>query len=74
MAKLVTAKVQVTRRTEGPEGQVSLEFQADYQDGRNKEWSQYTPTMSINTTMKGEVANNFQLGDAFTLTFEKEVE
>lgn len=70
--KQVTAKVKVANREEVGDGQVFLEFQADYEDGRNKEWAKYTPGMSINTTMKGEVAEQFQVGDAFTLTFSKE--
>lgn len=72
MSQKVTAKVKVSRRDELSDGQISLEFQADYDDGRNEEWAKYTPGMSITTTMRGEVAEHFQQGDAFTLTFEKD--
>jgi hypothetical protein len=72
---VVTAKVKVTRCEPTGDGQVALEFQADYEDGRNKDWAKYTPGLSINMTVKEEVAEgNFALGDAFTLTFDKEAE
>lgn len=70
----VTAKVQISRRHEISDGQVQLEFQADYDDGRNKEWAKYTPGLSINMTVKPEVAHHFPDGAAFKLTFEQEAE
>lgn len=66
-----TAKVECTRKQDSGD-QVTLEFQADYKDGRNKEWAEYTPALSITMTLKKSVAVNFNVGDAFLLTFEKE--
>ena len=69
--KVVTAKIKCTRHEEVPDDQVALEFQPDYNDGRNKEWAKYTPGLSLSMTVKGEVAEQFQLGEAYTLSFSK---
>lgn len=71
----VTAKVKLNSKVElisGGDRQVSLSFNADYADARNKEWSLYTPNLSLNMTVNGDVADLFDVSDAFTLTFEKE--
>lgn len=73
----VTAKVIVNGRTEqrnaaGEVDTVTLQFNADYSDGRNKEWAKYTPGLSITMGVKPEVAEHFPMGQAFTLTFEAE--
>lgn len=68
----VTAKVKVTSREDAGNEQVALSFHADYEDGRNKEWSKYTPALSLSMTVKSEVAERFELGQAFTLTFDAE--
>ena len=73
----VTAKIKVTGKTpfkirkdgEDVLDQVGLGFNADYDDGRNKEWSKYTPAISVTMTVKPEVAEHFEMGQAFTLTF-----
>jgi hypothetical protein len=70
-AVAVTAKVKVSSRTV-MDDEVQLGFMADYDDGRNREWAKFTPGMSITTRMKKEVAEYFQLGDSFVLSFEKE--
>lgn len=70
-----TAKIKLTgKRPEGnpPHDQVGLEFHADYDDDRNKEWSKYTPALSLHMTVKPEVAERFEVGQAFTLVFEPE--
>lgn len=72
---MVTAKVQCQSKIESGEDenrQVQVTFVADYADGRNKEWSLYTPALSLYMTLKGAVADEFQVGDKYTLTFEKE--
>jgi phospholipase C len=66
----MTAKVKCTRHM--PTGdQTWLEFQADYDDGRNKEWAKYTPAFSVSTTVKNEIAEKYVLGEAYTVTFTK---
>lgn len=69
----VTAKVMVSTKQTQNEGtpyeQVYLGFAVDYADGRNKAWAVATPTLSLNMTVKPEVAAHFQQGRAYTLTF-----
>jgi hypothetical protein len=71
----VTAKVYCSNKIEEGEGDgrtVSVNFQADYADDRNKEWSRYTPNLSLAMSLKGSVADQFEVGKAFTLTFTPE--
>lgn len=71
---MITAKVRLQSKNVHQEGteqeQVQLQFVADYDDGRNKEWSRYTPALSLSMTVLPEVADRFADGAAFTLTFE----
>ena len=72
---MITAKVQCSGKTESGEGdnrQVVVTFAPDYADGRNKEWSLYTPALSLSMTLKGAVADRFEPGKAYTLTFDPE--
>lgn len=67
----VTAKAQVNSRSEGP-GPVSLSFGPDYQDGRNAEWAAATPALSISMTVReGDVADFFEQGGKYTVTFAR---
>jgi len=69
----VTAKVVCSSKTEqgeGDERQALVTFEPDYADGRNKEWSLFTPSMSLSMTLKGAVADKFEPQKAYTLTFE----
>jgi hypothetical protein len=69
---MITAKVQCNSKTEsggGDDRQVVVTFNADYADGRNKEWSRYTPNLSLSMTLKGAVADRFEQGKAYTLQF-----
>lgn len=66
---MVTAKVKCTRRESDNDGQVVLEFQPDYNDGRNAEWAKYTPGLSLSMVVKDEVAGHFELGQPYTLQF-----
>lgn len=71
----VTAKITCNWKNEIGEGdqrQVTVGFQPDYADGRNKEWSLYTPALSLSMTLKGAVADLFEVGQAYTLTFTPE--
>lgn len=64
-----TAKVRLTSKQDSGD-QVALTFYADYQDDRNKEWAKYTPALSLNMTVLPEVAERFEVGKPYTLTFE----
>ena len=80
----VTAKVKIYQISPGlptpdapaPEAQ-SVRFSADYvtPDGQaiNQEWAYYTPSLDIGMTVRTEVlvANGWNVGDSFTLTFDK---
>jgi len=69
---MVTAKVFCARKNESGEGderRASLEFGADYADGRNKEWASATPTLNLSMTVKGAVADRFREGAAYALQF-----
>jgi hypothetical protein len=71
----VTAKVTCHLKNETDEGdkrQVAVSFLPDYADGRNKEWSLYTPALSLSMSLKGAVADRFEIGKAYTLTFTPE--
>jgi hypothetical protein len=73
----VTAKVKCTGKTQtepGDDGQVNLTFGADYEDGRNAEWAKYTPGLSLTMGVKASVAEHFEQGGAYTLTFTPEQE
>ncbi len=72
---MVTAKIQCSGKTASGEGdgrQVVVTFVPDYADGRNKEWSLYTPALSLSMTLKGAVADRFEQGKAYTLQFVEE--
>lgn len=70
MSKQFTAKVVVDSKVENGD-QVSLRFRPDYDEGRNAEWAEATPALSLAMTVKGEVADGVEVGDAWTLTFAK---
>jgi hypothetical protein len=72
---MVTAKIVCQGKTEtgaGDERQAQVTFAADYADGRNKEWSLYTPALSLSMTLRGAVADRFEQGRRYTLQFEEE--
>lgn len=65
----ITAKVVLSSKVEQGD-QVILSFGADYADGRNKEWAKYTPGLSLTMGVLPEVAEKFEVGGKYTLTFE----
>lgn len=70
-----TAKVIIASKIEtgaGDDRQAAVTFHADYADGRNKEWSRYTPSLSINVALKGSVADQLDVGKSYLLTFTEE--
>lgn len=68
----VTAKITCTSVGPVVDGQAVLTFIPDYADGRNKEWSKYTPALSLSMTVLESVAALFAPGEAYTLTFTRE--
>lgn len=71
MSSRFTAKITVTSVDVSGE-LTSLTFLPDYGQGRNAEWATATPSLSLAMNVKNAVAEGIQVGDAFTLTFEKE--
>ena len=69
----LTSKHLITRGAPPVVDEVGLQFHADYDDDRNQEWAKYTPALSVAMTVLPEVAERFEVGQAFTLTFEPEV-
>lgn len=71
----ITAKIICQNKIEQGEGDdrtVDVSFGADYADDRNKEWARFTPGLSLTMGLKGAVADQFEVGKAFTLTFTPE--
>jgi hypothetical protein len=63
----------VELRSAVPTGdQVQLGFQPDYNDNRNKEWAQYTPSLNLGMTVTQEVFDRigFHIGDRFVGSFQ----
>lgn len=72
---MVTAKIVCQSKQESGEGDdrtVNVAFAPDYNDGRNKEWARWTPGLSLTMGLKGSVADQFEVGKAYTLTFTAE--
>lgn len=65
----ITAKVKLNSKIPTNDNQTNLSFGADYADGRNKEWSKYTPILTLGMVVLDSVAEYLEVGQAFTLTF-----
>jgi hypothetical protein len=70
MAK-TTAVATLNTKTDAGNGQTNLFFAADYNDERNKEWAKYTPGLSVHMGVLDSVAEQFEQGARYLLTFEK---
>lgn len=72
----ITAKVVCDSKTgeagEGDDRTVNVAFRPDYQDGRNAEWARWTPGLSLTMGLRGAVADLFEVGRPYTLTFTQE--
>jgi pimeloyl-ACP methyl ester carboxylesterase len=66
-----TAVVSVYTKGESQGGQTALAFGADYNDERNKEWAKYTPGLRVQMTVLDSVAEQFEQGGRYLLTFER---
>lgn len=72
---MVTAKIVCQSKTETGEGddrQATVTFAPDYADGRNAEWARWTPGLSLTIGLRGSVADRFEQGKPYTLTFTEE--
>lgn len=67
-----TAVATLYTKGESRDGQTQLNFNADYSDELNKEWSKYTPALSVSMTVLDSVADNFLQGKQYLLTFEEQ--
>ncbi len=69
-----TAKIVLNSKLEqgvGESRQVTVSFSAHYADGKNNAWAKYTPSMQVTMVLNGEVADRFQIGQEYTVTFEE---
>jgi hypothetical protein len=71
-SKRTTAVVSLYTKSESRDGQTQLNFSADYSDELNKEWSKYTPALSIGMTVIDSVAERFLQGKRYLVTFEEQ--
>jgi hypothetical protein len=46
-----------------------LHFAADYNDEANKAWAKYTPAFNVTMVVKSEIAEGFNLGETYIITF-----
>lgn len=68
----ITAKVHCNGKQEynySDQRYATLGFCPDYQAGRNQEWAASTPHLDLRMTVTGAVADQFELGKRYTLTF-----
>ncbi|WP_104116959.1 hypothetical protein [Arthrobacter sp. B1805] len=65
-----TAVAKLTGKAASISGTVGLSFYADYNDERNKAWAKYTPALSISITVLESVAEQFEQGANYLVTFE----
>lgn len=69
---MITAKVVCNSKLitgAGEHRQAVVKFTADVSP-ENKAWSLYTPALQLDMTLRGDVADRFEPGTAYTLTFE----
>lgn len=69
---ILGSKIQYAWGTQEREGDYLLGFHADYADGRNKEWAAASPSLSLQMTVRPDVAALFEQGGRYTLYFEKD--
>lgn len=66
---MITAKVVCNSKRDIDGGTCRVTFNADYADGRNKEWSKYTPDLTLSMLLTDEASGLFEAGKAYTLQF-----
>lgn len=70
----ITAKVKCTSLIEYPTrdtwgGYWNVTFSPDYGEGRNAEWANASPSLSLTMVLAPDKGNLFEQGQAYTLTF-----
>jgi hypothetical protein len=65
----VTARIKVQNKQ--GDDPVRVTFLPDYAHGRNAEWASATPALLLDMTMRREVADQFEPGEAIELTFRR---
>ena len=60
-------------KTEHTADETTLAFSADYNDEVNKAWAKYTPALSISMVVINSVAETFEVGKTYLVTFEPKV-
>lgn len=72
----VTAKVKCTNKVVQTEGNVSVNFTANYADDEgnpiNREWAYATPHCGVSMTLNPEAGALFEQGKTYTLTFDED--
>lgn len=66
----ITAVATLQRKESVGNEQTALAFYADYADERNKAWAKYTPALSLMMTVLDSVAEGFDHGGTYLLSFE----
>lgn len=71
---MITAKIQCLNKIDQVSGtehvNSTVTFGPNYADGRNAEWAAATPNLSLSLVVRGDVADRFESGKCYTLTFE----
>lgn len=75
---MITAKFKVLNKVhqdygDGTDGAV-ITLIPDYAEGRNKEWSKWTPSGTMTINVKNPVAEQFSIGDPFVIVMYPEGE
>lgn len=49
----------------------TLGFVADYANGANIEWAQWTPNLDLRMVVRGEVADRYEQGGHYSMTLDE---
>jgi hypothetical protein len=71
---MITAKFKVGNHKKVNNESTEVQLWPDYNDERNKAWSQYTPSGSVSLVILDKIVEQFPVGHNFLLTFEDEDE
>jgi hypothetical protein len=71
VSKRVSAKVKL-QAVQDNGVNVGLTFTPDYEEGRNAEWADATPALSLTMTVKAEVGALFEAGKCYTMYLEED--
>jgi hypothetical protein len=74
---MITAKVICYRKDVTSQSDLrgaTVHFSPDYADGRNQEWAQATPSLSLTMTLNGDAAELFEQNKCYELRFVEDAE